>query len=92
MSIFNEDDLKRKFLKFMKERFKVEGAYCRVYDWNKFIVNEFKKEEIELATRFTQELINRKYLVVVNKNNEDFIAITGYGFKKIKSCTIEVDL
>lgn len=91
MSIFNEEEVKRKFLKFKKEKFKVEGAHCRVHDWNKFIVYEFK-EKIELATIMTQKLIQQKYISIVKKNNEEFVAVTGYGFEMIKHNRLEVDL
>ena len=81
-----------KFLRFMQQRFQVSNAYCPKFDWDKFVANEFPEDQAEMAIKFTNKLIECRYLSLVKKGGVDYFAITGYGFEMINRNTIiEVD-
>lgn len=82
--------MKDRFLKFMKQRFQEQGDCCPVYDWSKFIANEFPREEWDLAKAFTDKLIENKYIGLIEKRNVEYFAISGYGAEMIKRNIIEV--
>ena len=82
--------MKNRFLKFMKQRFQEQGDCCPVYDWNKFIANEFSREERDLAIAFTAKLIENKYIGLIDKRDIACYAISGYGAEMIKRNKIEV--
>ena len=84
--------MKYTFLRFMKQRFREQGDCCPMFEWKKFIANDFSHEEWDLAIAFTEKLIAAKYIDIIEKNNEEYIAISGYGAEMIKRNKIEVDL
>lgn len=92
MNMLYREKMKQKFLSFMKLWFHEQGDCCPIYDWNKFIVNEFLKEERDLVASFTQKLIEARYINLIQKSNGEYVAVTGYGAEKIKRNIIEVDL
>lgn len=53
--------MKYKFLRFMKSRFYEQGDHCPIYDWEKFIANEFSREEINSAKVFIEKLIKKEH-------------------------------
>ena len=76
----------------MKKRFYEQGDHCPIYDWNKFIANEFSREEIDLAKTFTEKLLENKYIELIKKDNGEYFAISGYGIEMIRHNKIDMDI
>ena len=61
-----------------------------MYDWGKFIANEFSREKRDLAIAFTAKCIENKYIALIEKHHIACYAISGYGVEMIKRNKIEV--